>query len=410
MAWAKSFYQPPLIRLAGAYRPRLQRTRFIGITGSVGKTTTKDLLARVLADRSRVVASHLSNNDLYNTARTVLGVRPWTPFCVQEVGADGPGSLDAPLSLLRPDVAVVTTIGLDHYRAFRTRDAVAAEKRKLVEAVGPGGLAVLNADDPHVESMAGSCAGRVLRYGHASSAELRIVSIASPWPQGLTVVLDWRGRQETVHTALHGPHFATAVAAALATAVGLGMDFPRACEALAGAAPVTGRMSLTETPDGVRWLRDDFKSSLWSVGAAFDYVAACRSGVSRRVIVIGTIADRSGKSSSAYAKVLAHAAGCADDVLVVGEHAHYARPAAARHSQTRFHGMATMRHAAAWLGENLRSGDLVLLKGGTRDHLARLLIARQSSVACWREYCGRPISCEDCALVAVAADHDGRPS
>jgi UDP-N-acetylmuramoyl-tripeptide--D-alanyl-D-alanine ligase len=367
-------------------------------------------LARALAAHERVVASHLSNNDLYNTARTVLDARPWTRFCVQEVGADGPGSLDAPLSLLQPDVGVVTTVGLDHLRAFRTCDAVAAEKRKVVAAVGPDGLAILNADDPHVDGMAGLCRGRVLRYGHSPSADLRIVSVASPWPQGLAMTLEWRGQQASVQTALHGPHFSTCVAAALATAVGLGMELAAACEALAGATPVTGRMSLSQTPDGVRWLRDDFKSSQWSVGAAFDYVARCRTGVSRRVIVIGTIADRSGKDGSAYAKVLAQAAGCADDVLVVGEHAHYARPAAARHPGTRFHGLPTVRHAANWLAEHLKGDDLVLLKGGRRDHLARLVMARQTTVACWREYCGRTVSCEDCALVGVPSGHDGRPS
>jgi UDP-N-acetylmuramyl pentapeptide synthase len=407
---AKALYRQPVMRIAAAYRPLLARTRVVGVTGSVGKTTTKELLARTLAARFRTVRSQLSNNDDYNTARTVLRVRPWTQVCVQEIGTDGPGSIDAPLSLLRPDIAVVTTIGLDHYRAFRTREAVAAEKSKLVRSVGAAGLAVLNADDPHVAAMATACAGRVVWYGQAPSADLQVLSVEGEWPNGLLVCVRWQGRTATVRTGLHGRYFATSVAAALATAVALGIDIDAACRALDAVQPVPGRMSVTRSPDGVTWLRDDFKASFWSVGFPFDYLASCTAGVARRRIVLGTVADHPGKDSAAYAKVLAHAARCAHDVIIVGERAQYAPIAALRHPDTGFHGFPTLRKAADWMARTRRAGDLVLLKGGTQDHLARLALVGTRQVACWRERCGRRIACEVCPMISVPDQREVTPA
>ena len=411
VAAAKGVYRQPVIRAAGAYRRVLRGTTFVGITGSVGKTTTKDLAFRALASRFPVVRSHLSNNDLYNTARTLVTTPPWARACIQELGVDAPGSIDAPLALLRPQVAVVTAIGLDHLRAFRTHEAIAAEKSKLVSALPATGTAVLNADDPYVEPMAALCRGRVVRFGQARGADLRILGIDAAWPGGLSLRLQWRDAEEGhVVTALQGAHLATSLAAAIATAVTVGLPLAAACEALHGAEPTTGRLSVARTRDGVQWLRDDFKASAWSVGQAFDHLAGCRDGVARRVIVLGTIADRRGKSRDAYLKVLAHAVRCADRVVLVGEHAHYADDARRRHPEADLRGFATLQAASEALREDLRPGDLVLLKGGMKDHLSRLMLARERAVACWPNRCGRMEDCGACRLLGVPTRHDGTPA
>lgn len=408
MPVAKASYRQPVIRLAAGYRRLLRGTRFVGITGSVGKTTTKDLAYRALASRFRTARSHLSNNDLYNTARTILATRPWTAFCLQELGVDTPGSIEAPLELLRPDMAIVTTIGLDHYRAFRSLAAIAAEKSRLVRALGPEGTAVLNADDPHVQAMAAVCAGRVVRYGRAPDADLRVLDVEACWPDGLALRLQWRGGAPArVATALHGAHLATSLAAAIAAGVAAGLPLEAVCAALQGAEPTTSRLSLTRSADGILWLRDDFKASMWSVGQAFDYLAGCRAGVERRVIVLGTVADRRGKDGDAYAKVLAQALRSAELVVVVGEHAHYTADAARRHPDAEVHGFATPEAASRWLDGALRAGDLVLLKGGMKDHLSRLALARDRRVGCWPTRCERQIDCGRCRMLAVPTRHDG---
>ncbi len=126
----KSTYQRPIIRVAAAYRRWLPGPRVIGITGSAGKTTTKELVHAALAGRYRCTKSVNSNNQLYDVARSVLGSPPWIQFCVQEVGASVPGKLAPMMAVLRPQVGVVTNVGEDHIYAFGSREAVAAEKRR----------------------------------------------------------------------------------------------------------------------------------------------------------------------------------------------------------------------------------------------------------------------------------------
>ena len=180
-------------RIAASYR-RLERHRaarhrrsvagvtFVAVTGSAGKTTTKELVAAVLGSRHLGTKSPGTHNSAHWVSHTVLGARRGDGFCVQELGATGPGSLDDAIALVRPRVAVITNVGGDHRSAFRTLEATATEKAKVVHAVPRAGLAVLNADDPRVLAMADSCRGRVLTYGLRPDAIVRAESVRSSWP------------------------------------------------------------------------------------------------------------------------------------------------------------------------------------------------------------------------------------
>src|SRR5262245_20204011 len=135
-------------------RSRLGVVTFIGVTGSAGKTTTKDLIAHVLAARLSGHKSGGSANELHDVARAIRSVRRDQRFLVAEVGAPAPGVIDRCLALLRPQIGVVTNIGTDHRSAYESIDEIAAEKSKLVLALPTDGVAVLNADDPRVQEMA----------------------------------------------------------------------------------------------------------------------------------------------------------------------------------------------------------------------------------------------------------------
>src|SRR5262249_26493523 len=145
----------------------------------------------------------------------ILGTRRSDAFCVAEVGARYPGSVARIARLLRPDVAVVTRVGLDHYRVFRTLEGVAAEKGALVAGLAPGGGAGLNADDPHVLAMSALAPGRVVTFGEAAGATLRAEGVSSSWPEPLAFTLHVDGRALPVRTRLHGRHTAVSVLAAL---------------------------------------------------------------------------------------------------------------------------------------------------------------------------------------------------
>ncbi len=316
---------------------------FVGVTGSAGKTTTKDLIAAVLARRYRGTRSPGTHNAAHWVPRTVLGVRPDDEFCVQELGASGPGTLDAAIALVRPRVAVITNVGGDHRKAFRTLDATATEKSKLVSALPPDGLAILNADDPRVLAMMGSGRGSVLTYGLTPDAAVHAESVRSSWPDRLTFVAIHGEQRVVVHTRFIGVHWAHACLAAIATGVGLGIPLAEAAAALADVEPWSGRLEPVEA-GGVTFLRDECKASLWSIGPSLEVLRSARAP--RKIAVIGTISDYGGRASAVYAAVARQALEAADEVVFVGPQAHRCGAARAHPRGASLHAFLTPARGA----------------------------------------------------------------
>jgi UDP-N-acetylmuramyl pentapeptide synthase len=397
-------------RLASSYR-RLERRRalrhrrsvagvtFIAVTGSAGKTTTKDLIATVLATKHRTTKSPGTHNSAHWVSHTVLGARRGDGCCVHELGATGPGSLDEPIALVRPRVAVVTNVGGDHRSAFRTLDATASEKAKVVHAVPRAGFAVLNADDPRVLAMAGSCRGRVLTYGLNPDATVHAESVRSSWPDRLSFTVIHGEQRVAVHTRLCGVHWIHACLAAITTGIGLGVPIPVAAAALAPVEPLPGRYQPVEA-NGVTFIRDEFKASLWSVAPALEFLRDARAV--RKVVVFGTISDYSGRASQIYADVARQALEVADEVIFVGPQALRCGAARSHPKGAALRAFPGLREAHRHLADTLVPGDLVLLKGSQRaDHLLRLVLARRGRIACWRTTCRRVKFCNECLLLRV---------
>ncbi|CAN5142578.1 UDP-N-acetylmuramoyl-tripeptide--D-alanyl-D-alanine ligase [soil metagenome] len=390
----------PYFAVAGLNRRRLRETTFIGVTGSCAKTTTKDLIAAVLGSRFAGRKSPGTHNISHWVARTILATRAHHRFCVQEAASAGPGTIDATLRILRPDIAVVTTIGSDHYKAFRTREATANEKGKLVAAVPESGTAILNADDPYVITMRERCAGRVVTYGLAPEAELRATDVRSPWPERLHFTVTWNGDSLPVRTRLCGTHWVHSVLAALASGLVMGVPLEEGARAVESVAPWAGRMSPIVLADGVTFLRDDAKASLSSIPPALEFVRDATAG--RKIVVFGTISDYPGSSSRTYRSVAEQALEVADHVLFVGRQAKRALGAKRHRHGHLLETFPTVQGAAEHLRHFLRADDLVLLKGSNRaDHLVRLILDRSTRVECWRTSCGRTRFCDECRLLRV---------
>ena len=364
--------------VAERHRRAVAGVSFIAVTGSAGKTTTKDLIAAVLSSRHRGSKSPGTHNSAHWVTHTVLGARRGDGFCVHELGATGPGSLDDAIALVRPRIAVVTNVGGDHRSAFRTLDATATEKAKVVHAVPRAGFAVLNADDPRVLAMAGGCRGRVLTYGLHPDALVRAESVRSSWPDRLAFTLIHGEQRVAVQTRLCGLHWIHACLAAITTGIGLGVPLPVAAAALAAVEPLPGRYQPVEAA-GVAFIRDEFKASLWSVAPAVEFLRDARAV--RKVAVFGTISDYAGRASQVYADVARQALHVADEVIFVG-------PQAVRSGGARNHpkgwalrAFPSISEAHRYLSETLVPGDLVMLKGSQRaDHLLRLVLARQGRI------------------------------
>lgn len=395
-------------RIAASYR-RLERHRaarhrrsvagvtFVAVTGSAGKTTTKELVAAVLGSRHLGTKSPGTHNSAHWVSHTVLGARRGDGFCVQELGATGPGSLDDAIALVRPRVAVITNVGGDHRSAFRTLEATATEKAKVVHAVPRAGLAVLNADDPRVLAMADSCRGRVLTYGLRPDAIVRAESVRSSWPDRLSFTVIHGEQRVAVHTRFCGVHWIHACLAAITTGIGLGVPLPVAAAALAAVDPLPGRYQPVGAA-GVTFIRDEFKASLWSIAPVLEFLRDAR--VPRKVLVLGTISDYSGRASQVYADVARQALEVADEVIFVGPQALRSGGARSHPKGAALRAFLSLRDAHRHLAETLVPGDLVLLKGSQRaDHLLRLVLARRGRIACWRAECRRIKFCDDCLLM-----------
>jgi UDP-N-acetylmuramyl pentapeptide synthase len=389
-----------LLKLAARWRRVLGGLDAVAVTGSCGKTTAKALTAAVVAARGPVTASVGNLSSPVHTARVILRCRPRTRSCVVELAVWRPGCLDRSLSLLRPRVSLVTALGNDHASRFRG-GSVAAEKAKVVAALPPDGVVVLNADDPDVLAMAALCRGRVLTFGRAAGADLRATDVRADWPERLSFTAVHAAETIRVHTRLPGEQLLPSVLGALGVGLALGVSLGDAARRVAAVEPRRGRMQPV-VADGVTFIRDDWKAPAWSVPAALDFLARARAR--RRIAVLGTISDTSSKASRSYPRLARLAAGAADRVVFVGPNARLALRARDAARPDAIEAFATVREAADHLARILESGDLVLVKGSNpADHLERLVLARQGHVACWRSRCGRNSFCSRCELLGVPA-------
>ncbi len=400
LAWRwRARLEQALYRLAAWHRRRLSGTSFIGVTGSLGKTTTKDLIAGVL---TRHLGPGRQNPGSLNwpldMVRVILGTRHRHRFCVAEISGHAPGVMALPLSLVQPTVGVVTHIGADHLSTFRSREAIAQEKSQLIKALPIHGVAILNADDPLVQAMQALCAGRTVTFGLSEQSMLRGTNLHAVWPERLSLTATWRGESVHIQTQLCGSHWASAVLAAVATGVALGTPLAVAGQALAGVAPFEGRMAPLMVK-GITFIRDDWKAPLSTIAPAFEFMHQARAR--RKVIVMGTLSDYQGDASQRYVEIARQALGAANCVVFVGPRASAALRAKDT-AQTPLQAFAHLQDAAAYLSAYLEPGDLVLLKGSHKaDHLQRLILALSKPVQCWRMDCGLITPCNTCLQVQV---------
>jgi len=420
---------------ARRHRERLNDVAIIAVTGSCGKTTTKDLVAAVLATRFKGSKSEDTRNCGLDVATTVLAACPDDDFLVQELGAWGPGTLDAGISLVRPDIAVITNLRNDHYSSFRGPQGAQAEKGKLVASLPSTGAAVLNWDDPLVRELSSYTSASTLSFGRASDAALRAWNVRARWPERLSFSVSYGPQTAHIHTRLLGEHLLSSALAALGVGILLGMTLDTAAAALASAEPTFRRMSPVSHADGVTFIRDDWKAPIDSLLEALSFM---KSAVARRKIaIVGRISDFPGRSRHIYERVAREAITGLDGVVFVGERAaqlwgEHKSMSAASQAKIRqrlvvashdLHEVPfeledgklgnmfvfnTVRDADAFLQGYLTAGDLVLVKGsGPADHLERLILVREQEVKCWVGACGRLNPCDVCELVRAPRAGEG---
>jgi len=376
------------------------RAVFIGITGSSGKSTATSLLGHILAGHGTVYAQVLANTlkalirTLYKRMKRVGKV----DYMVFEAGAFEPGSIRAMAQMLKPDVAVVTMVRLEHFSNFRTLEAVAQEKKALVDALSPGGLAILNADDPYVLDMAADTGRRVVTFGQAEAADYRVTEIHAAYPDLLRFSLRWRGGVMDVQTPFPGEHFWLPAAAAIVTALELGVPAEKIAARTASFEPLANRCKVLVTDGGPQFIVDAAKAPWHSLNIAFEMVAKAKAV--RKRIVLGQISDYAG-SSRKYRTAYGIARDIADEVIYTGDNAHRSRASQADRDSGRFLELRTPKEVSDHIKQTAVPGELILLKSSANLHLERIALAWTHDVKCWIPACGKNEGCYTCGLYEV---------
>lgn len=270
--------------------------RIVGITGSSGKTSTKDLIAAVLRPLGKVVAPPGSFNNELGHPWTVLRATRDTDFLVLEMSARHPGNIAALARIATPSIAAVLNVGTAHLGEFGSREVIAQTKAELVQAVPASGVVVLNADDPVVAAMAGKTAARVVTVGLSPSADLRAVDVTLDELARPSFTLCRGDEQVDVQLAVHGEHQVGNALCAAAVALECGASLQQVADALAGAASASRhRMEVRTRSDGVTVINDAYNANPDSMRAGLQALAAMsRSGARaerRSWAVLGEMAE-----------------------------------------------------------------------------------------------------------------------
>lgn len=343
----------------------------IGITGSSGKTSTKDLLASVLSAAGPTVAPVGSLNSEVGVPLTVCRIANDTRFLIVEMGARGMGHIEYLADIAEPTIGIVLNVGTAHVGEFGSREAIGRAKAELVAALPDGGLAVLNADDPVVRAMVGQTAARALLVGASHEAGLRAtdIDLDGAGRPSFTVSGDGVEAEMRVTLPLHGEHHVGNALAVIAVALECGMAMGDVAEALADARPASRwRMEVTERADGVTIINDAYNANPDSMRAALKALVVMGRG-RRTWAVLGSMLELGDESTTEHDAIGRLAVRLnVSRLVVVGE---TARPMAsgAQHE-------GSWGDEAVWvpdadaayelLSRELAAGDVVLFKS-SRD-------------------------------------------
>jgi UDP-N-acetylmuramoyl-tripeptide--D-alanyl-D-alanine ligase len=365
-------------QLARAVVDRASDLTVIGITGSAGKTTTKDLTAQLVETLGPTIAPRESFNNEIGHPLTVLRITAQTRFLVSELAARGPGHITQLCQIAPPRLGAVLGVGLAHAGEFGGLEAIAQAKSELVAALPADGVAVLNADDHRVAAMAARTSARVVTFGRAEAADVRAENVwadESGRPRFTLVTL---AGSAPVQLQLHGEHHVANALAAAALAEQLGMPVAAIATGLSDAvARSRWRMEVTRLPDGVTVVNDAYNANPDSVRAAIAALQSMSRG-RRGFAVLGHMTELGDDADKLHAEIGADAAAAnLAGLIVVGAAA--APIAAGARTVPGWHGeLQHVPDAAAAvraLRDRLRDGDVVLVKASHSIHLERVALA-----------------------------------
>jgi UDP-N-acetylmuramoyl-tripeptide--D-alanyl-D-alanine ligase len=289
-----------------AFNRRRSRASVVAITGSNGKTTTRQLTAAVISQQYNTLATAGNFNNQIGLPLTLLGLEPDHQWAVVELGTNNPGEIARLAEICTPDIAVITNIGPAHLEGLGSIEGVAREKGSLLNGLRPDGKAVLNADDSRVRQLVRQTAHEVRLYGFAPDAAVRAEDVAEK-ENGICFTL--RLAEERISIRLNSPGRFMVTNALAAAAVGnlLGVSAADIKAGLEAVEPVSGRMNIHHTPKGIHIIDDTYNANPESMKAALTTLKTMRAGA-RGIFVAGDMLELGRQAASLHSQVGALAA------------------------------------------------------------------------------------------------------
>jgi len=364
--------------LATAVR-RLWAKPVIGITGSAGKTTTKDAIAHLLSTRFRVLKSEGNFNNHFGLPLMLLKLEPEHDVAVIEMGMSHAGEIAALAKIAQPEIGVVTCVAPVHLEFFNSVAEIARAKYELIQSLPASGTAVLNTDDDYVSQFGRDFRGKVITFGLSASADVRAENVASLGPAGSSFDLVAGGCREKATLNLVGTHNVYNALAAIAVALERGFTPSEAVTALSSLAPADKRGQVLQLGN-ITVINDCYNSNPRALDSMVDALAAMPA--KRRIVIAGEMLELGPAGEEMHRCSGQHMAERGIDLLVGVRGLAKAMVDSARSSGMRAEFVNTPDEAGEWLARETRDGDVVLLKASRGVKLERALERFKQEVVC----------------------------
>lgn len=333
--------------------------KVIGVTGSAGKTTTKEAIAHVLATKYRVQKSEGNLNNHFGLPLQLLRLQPETEIYVSEMGMNHAGEIAALVKIAEPNVGVVTMVAPVHLEFFDSIEGIAKAKKELIDALPKDGIAVLNADDELVAKFNVGRSGPAMFFGTSQNAEVRALNVVEHGAKGLQFEVVANGERAEVRLPLVGKHNVYNALAALAVGVTQGVELKRAAEALSSLVPSDKRGEVVEI-GGATVVNDCYNSNPKALKSMVDALVAMKA--KRHIVVAGEMLELGTAGEELHRECGRYMAERGVTQLIGVRGLAKRMVEAAKDLKLRAEFLETPEEAGAWLASNAKKGDAVLLK------------------------------------------------
>ena len=362
--------------IAAGYRKQFS-PRVVGITGSVGKTTTARMTAAVLGSRYRLLTTEEDSNGQIGLPFALFRLLPEHEAAVLEMGMSQPGELTRLTRMACPDVAVINSIGTAHIEFFGTRENICKAKLEILQGLRPGGQVILNGDEPLLWELRGKLGFPALYYGlHNPEADLRAEILKTE--QGATVfTAHYQGGRQTVRLPAVGAHNVSNALAAILAGICTGIDFSSAAAAVENYSPARGRQNI-QTFAGITIINDSYNASPEAVCASLTVLKNLPAA--RRFAVLGGMLELGDYAQEGHERCVRCAAESADFLFTYGGDAYLDGAHAAGMDSAHAAAYATQEALVRRLLAEVRPGDAVLFKGSHGMHMDAALALFQKEL------------------------------